>query len=67
MKTLKLNALSIDTTMSIYDVQIEGEVFTLKTPAPVLQTWQHGPCITILTRRGYVEYNQMDQVKAVVK
>lgn len=47
----------------IYDVQIDGERRTVTTPARIKATWQHGPCITVLTTAGYVEYDEFDLVK----
>jgi hypothetical protein len=49
--------------MKIYDVQIEGERLTRKTPAPIVKTWQHGPCTTIDTTRGAVEYDAEELVR----
>jgi len=47
---------------SVYVKQVEGEVITLKTPAEIIQTWKHGPCVTILTSRGYVELDEFETV-----
>jgi len=47
----------------IYDTQIEGERLTLTTPAGITAIWHHGPCITTLTSRGYVEYSADEIVR----
>jgi len=56
-------ANKLTTDHSIYEIQIEGEILTMETPARILNTWQHGPCTTVLTRRGYVEYPAHADVK----
>ena len=43
--------------------QSEGEIITHTTPATITHTWQHGPCITVLTERGYVELDEFDVVE----
>jgi hypothetical protein len=48
---------------SVYIKQVEGEVISLKTPAEITHTWQNGPCITILTSRGYVELDELETVE----
>lgn len=46
----------------IYDVQVEGERIVRKTPKPIQRTYKHGPCITVETARGAVEYDQDEHV-----
>jgi hypothetical protein len=58
-------AEDLEPGMKIFDVQIEGERIARKTPAVIERVWTHGPCITTLTRRGYVEYSADEFVKVV--
>lgn len=57
------SAYSLTPGDSVYVKQIEGEVITLKTPAEITHTWQHGSLITILTTRGYVELDEFDTIE----
>ena len=47
----------------IYLEQVNGEVITRNTPAEITGRWSHGPCITVLTTRGYVELDEFEIVK----
>lgn len=48
---------------AVYIKQVEGEIITLKTPAEITGKWEHGPLVTILTKRGYVELDELDLVE----
>lgn len=48
---------------AIYLKQVDGELITLKTPAEITGKWEHGPLVTILTSRGYVELDELQLVE----
>lgn len=60
-------AKDLQAGMQIFAVQFEGERSELKTPAPVMGVWHHGPCVTTLTPRGYVEWDQDEIVRVRVR
>lgn len=48
---------------AVYIKQVDGARVTLKTPATIKGKWEHGPLVTILTSRGYVELDELDLVE----
>lgn len=52
---------------AIFDYQQDGERKTRKTQATITETWRHGPCVTVLTSRGYVEYDAAELVTVAGK
>jgi hypothetical protein len=61
--TARVAAKDLKRGMQVFDVQIEGERIERKTPARISGTWQHGPCTTVETRRGAVEYDENELVR----
>ena len=59
----KRSAYSLMVGDSVFIKQVEGEIVTLKTPAIITAKWEHGPLVTILTERGYVELDELDIVE----
>ena len=60
---VKRSAYSLIPNDAVFIEQVEGEIITHTTPATITATWAHGPCITILTERGYVELDELDNVE----
>lgn len=61
--TARVAAKDLKSGMQVYDVQIEGERLTRKTPARIVKTWRHGPLSTIETTRGAVEFDAEELVR----
>ena len=53
---MNVQASELVTGHSIYDYVTDGERKTRASASVITHTWRHGPLVTVLTARGYVEY-----------